>query len=63
MPFKRGSLDPLNLNIIVNLMLVLIQGNGMRIERSLAFLVNFSFLDAMGRRPNNPGIAILTAGK
>ena len=44
-------------------MLVLIQGNGMRIERSLAFLVNFSFLDAMGRRPNNPGIAILTAGK
>ena len=35
----------------------------MRIERSLAFLVNFSFLDAMGRRPNNPGIAILTAGK
>ena len=35
----------------------------MRIERSLAFLVNFSFLDAMGRRPSNPGIAILTAGK
>jgi len=37
-------------------------GNGLRIERSLAFLVNFSFLEAMGRRKANPGIAILTAG-
>ena len=35
----------------------------MRIERSLAFLVNFSFLEAMGRRKSNPGIAVLTAGK
>ena len=39
-----------------------ILGNGLRIERSLAFLVNFSFLEAMGRRKANPGIAILTAG-
>lgn len=48
--------------IIDNVSRVNFSGNGMRIERSLAFLVNFSFLDAMGRRPSNPGIAILTAG-
>ncbi|CAG5108086.1 Oidioi.mRNA.OKI2018_I69.chr1.g3626.t2.cds [Oikopleura dioica] len=38
-------------------------GRDLRIERALAFLVNFSFLEAMGRRPDKPGIAILTASK
>jgi hypothetical protein len=48
--------------LIDNVAKVNFSGNGLRIERSLAFLVNFSFLEAMGRRKSNPGIAILTAG-
>jgi hypothetical protein len=38
-------------------------GRDLRIERALAFLINFSFLEAMGRRRDKPGIAILTAGQ
>jgi len=46
----------------VFIQILFILGRDLRIERALAFLINFSFLEAMGRRRDKPGIAILTAG-
>lgn len=38
-------------------------GYGLRIEKALSFLLNFSFLPAMGRKTNRPGIAIVLASQ
>ena len=38
-------------------------GYGIRIEKALSFLLNFSFLPAMGRRTDKKGIAILLASQ
>ena len=37
-------------------------GYGLRLERPLSFLLNFSFLPAMGRNSDRPGIAVVVSG-
>lgn len=38
-------------------------GYGLRLEKAMSFLLNFSFLPAMGRKKDRPGIAIILAAQ